>query len=181
MNDDPLPPELARIEQELATRPMASPGAALRRRILATTSQPLPFRAAPMSMMEFAMATAAGVILCANLSLSLSNQTDYGLNGQPDSKRLDTTAQEIARILPDTLPREGRLWALPLQWRPFLSPTGEPPLLGTHGRRFHGSQFLDSESTRRIANHSFNSLEGTSMGYKLLWLESVGRRGHLAA
>jgi hypothetical protein len=144
MNDDPLPPELARLDQELATRPMVSPGDALRRRILAATSQALAFRAAPMSMMEFAMATAAGVILCANLSLSLSNQTDCGLNGQLDTRRLDATALEIARILPGTSPREGRLRAMPMQWRPYLSPTREPPLLGTGGRRdFLESQFLD--------------------------------------
>ncbi len=144
MNDDPLPAELARLEQELATRPLPSPGAALRRRILAATSPALPFCARPMSMMEFALATAALVILCANLSLSLSNQTDCGLKGQPDSRQLDATAQEITNILPDTLPREGHLWALPMQRRAFLSPAGEPPFLGTHGRRdFMERQFLD--------------------------------------
>jgi hypothetical protein len=89
MNDHELSGELARLERELAMRPWASPNASLRQRILTATSQPIPSCVTPMSMMEFAVATAAAVLLCANLSMSLANQTDCGLARSLDRNRLD--------------------------------------------------------------------------------------------
>ena len=98
MNDDELSPELARLERELAMRPRASPSASLRQRILAAR-QPILSCATPMSMMEFAVATAAAILLCANLSMSLANQTDCGLARSLDRNRLDASAQEIAQCM----------------------------------------------------------------------------------
>src|SRR5438105_3214023 len=83
MNDDELSGELARLERELAMRPRASPDASLRQRILAATSQLIPSCVTPMSMMEFAVATAAAVLLCANLSMSLANQLALPLQYGP--------------------------------------------------------------------------------------------------
>jgi hypothetical protein len=135
MNDDPLPPELARLEQELVLRPRRLPDAGMRQRILTAASQPIPLGRAPMNMMEFAVATAAAVLLCANLSLSLSNQTDCGLSGKPDTEHLAAAALEITQILPETPSREAFLQALPLQWGSYLAPTREASIFGTHTRR----------------------------------------------
>jgi hypothetical protein len=135
MNDDELSPELARLERELAMRPRPSPNAGLRQRILAATSQPIPSRMVPMTMTEFAVATAAAVLLCANLSMSLANQSDCGLARSLDGNRLDAAALEIAQILPDTPPREAVQLALPLQFGPYLTPGRAAPFPDSPGGR----------------------------------------------
>jgi hypothetical protein len=135
MNDDELSPELARLERELATRPRASPDPSLRQRILAATSQRIPSGVTPMSMMEFAIATAAAVLLFANLSMSLANQTDYGLARSLDRNQLDASALEIAQIMPDTSPREAFQLALPLQHGLYLPPGRATPFSANPGSR----------------------------------------------
>jgi hypothetical protein len=144
MNDDELSPELARLERELATRPRASPDASLRRRILAATSQSIPTGVTPMSMTEFAVATAAAVLLFANLSMSLANQTDCGLTRSLGTNRLDASALEIAQIMPDISPREAFQLALPLQCGPYLAPGRPTPFSANpDGRELSENAHLD--------------------------------------
>ena len=84
-----------------------------------------------MSMVEFAVATAAAVLLCANLSLNLANQTDYGLGRGVYGERHDATAlEEITRRLPDTPPGEAFHRALPLRGS-YASPAGDALFMGS--------------------------------------------------
>jgi hypothetical protein len=133
MPDEELPPELARLERELALRPMPLPSAGLRQRIQAAASRRISPQASPMSMVEFVLALAAVILLCANLSMSLANQTDYGLARSFDTARIDATAQEIAQLFPDTTLAEARWQALPLQMGTYLSPSREMPSLSPAG------------------------------------------------
>ena len=138
MNDDELPPELVRLEQELALRPMPLPRRGLRQRIHAAASSTISPPASPMSMVEYVLALAAVILLCANLSLSLANQTDYGLSQRFDTGQLDTNALEIAQLFPDVTLAEARWQALPLQMGTYLSPSREMPSLSrASGVRLH--------------------------------------------
>ena len=137
MPDEELPPEHLRLERELALRPMPLPSAGLRQRIQAAALTISP-AASPMSMVEYVVALAAIILLCANLSMSLANQTDYGLSRRFDTARLDATAQEIAQLFPDTTLAEARWQALPLQMGTYLSPSREmPSLRPARGLRLH--------------------------------------------
>jgi hypothetical protein len=133
MNDEQLPPELVRLEQELARRPMPLPSAGLRQRIEAAASLRISPSASPMSMVEYVLALAAVVLLCANLSMSLANQTDYGLSRSFNTTRLDATAQEIVQLFPDATLAEARWQALPLQMGTYLTPSREMPSLNRAG------------------------------------------------
>jgi hypothetical protein len=134
MDDFQLPPELQELEQELASRPRTGPGAGLRQRILTLTSQRMLPQLASMTTMEYVVAMAATVLLFANLSLSLSNQTDYGLHQKPDTMHLEAAAQEVARLLPEARPQEAFLFALPSQWGSFANSSQAASILRSPGR-----------------------------------------------
>ena len=138
MNDEQLPPELIRLERELARRPMPRPSAGLRHRIQAAASQRISPPTSAMSMVEYLLAMAAVIFLCANLSMSLANETDYGLSRSFDTARLDTTASEIARLFPEVTLAEARWHALPLQMGTYLTTgTQMPSLSRSSGVRLH--------------------------------------------
>jgi hypothetical protein len=138
MPDEELPPELARLERELALRPMPLPSAGLRQRIQAAASRRISPPASAMSMVEYVLALAAVVLLCANLSMSLANETDYGLSRSFDIARLDATALEIGRLFPDVTLAEARWQALPLHMGTYPSPNRELPSLSmASGLRLH--------------------------------------------
>ena len=129
-----LPPELEQLERELAARTTIQPEPGLRQRVLALQTFSLASRFASMSTTEFIIATAAAVLLCANLSLSLSNQTDFGLHRQPDTMHLASAAQKFAGILPDLPHQEAFLNVLPRQLGAFPNDLQTAPLLRTPGR-----------------------------------------------
>jgi hypothetical protein len=138
MNDEQLPPELVRLERELALRPMPLPSAGLRHRILVAASQRISPPASLMSMADYVLAMAAVILLCANLSMSLANQTDYGLSRSFDTTRLDATALEIAQLFPDATLAEARWQALALQMGTYLTTSREMPSLSrADGLRLH--------------------------------------------
>jgi hypothetical protein len=112
MNDDQLPPILVQLEEELARRPTMSPPAELRQRILHAATLPLCRRATPTPFVEFLAATAAAVFLCANLSMSLATQTDYGLMPKFDWTSPDAIARVTAQLLPDAAAQEAFIQAL---------------------------------------------------------------------
>src|SRR6516162_4383550 len=114
MQDDELPPELVRLEHELGMRPRSEPSADLRNRIVARTNRIEQLSPDRLSFVELAIATAAAVMLCLNLSMSLANETDYGVGARLDSKRLRAAAEEIAKLLPDESPPEAFRHALVL-------------------------------------------------------------------
>lgn len=118
MRDDSLPPELLALEEELAWRPTHEPDPGLRRRILAAANRQIEVPAVPVSLVEFVVVTAAAVLLCANLSMSLANQTDFGMSRRLDGGRLEATARLMTEVLPGTPPDEAARDALFLQLGP---------------------------------------------------------------
>jgi hypothetical protein len=133
MKDDELPPDLVRLEHELGMRPGREPSADLRSRIVALTDRIDPFSPARLSFVEIAIATAAAVLLCVNLSMSLANDTDYGVGARFDTKRLSAAAEQIAILLPDESPREAFRQALVLGARSYLIPCPRAPFTGNLG------------------------------------------------
>ena len=101
----PLPPELVRLEQDLATRPRVQPSAQLKERCLAGLRAELR-RQPSQSRWAFAVATAASVLVGLNLSLSATQATDCGLRIEARQGSAETTPEEIRRLLPDVAPQE---------------------------------------------------------------------------
>jgi hypothetical protein len=117
--DFSLSPELQRVEQDLAARRRAEPSGQLKEQWLRTLRAELR-RQAARSRWTFALAAAASVLVGLNLSLSASQATDYGF--QLDGRQLDgrqpsvqTTAEEIRRILPEVPPQEATRQAVLLR------------------------------------------------------------------
>lgn len=134
MKDDDIPPELVQLEHELAMRPRSEPSADLRRRIVALPNQLEPLSPDPLSFVETALAFAAAVLLCVNLSMTLANQTDYGLGPRFDEKRLTAAAEQIAKLLPDESPREAFRQALILDAGSYLIPSPRASFTRNLGR-----------------------------------------------
>jgi hypothetical protein len=130
MHDDSLPPELLALEEELAWRPTQEPDPGLRGRILAAAHRRSEVPAVPVSMVEFVVVTAAAVLLCANLSMSLANQTDFGMARNLDGGRLEATAQLMSEVLPGTPPGEAVREALFLQLGSPVASSRETLLIG---------------------------------------------------
>jgi hypothetical protein len=122
MKDAEFPPELVQLEHELGKRPRSEPSADLRRRIVALPNRLEPLSLDRLSFVESALAFAVAVVLCVNLSMSLANQTDYGLGPQFDDKRLRAAAEQIGQLLPDGSPREAFRQALILDAGSHLIP-----------------------------------------------------------
>jgi hypothetical protein len=133
MKHDKLPPELVRLEHELGMRPRPELSADLRNRIVAHANRIEPRSPDRLSFMEIAIATAAAVMLCVNLSMSLANETDYGVGARLDSKRLSAAAEQIANLLPDESPPEAFRHALVLDAGSHLIPCPRAPFTGNLG------------------------------------------------
>jgi hypothetical protein len=110
----PLPPELRRLEQELATRSRGQPSAQLKERCLGSLRIELR-RQQASSRWAFAVGTAATVLVGLNLSLSASQATDYGLRPGGRQQSVNGTTEEIRRVLPDIPAQEAKRQALLLQ------------------------------------------------------------------
>ncbi len=106
----------------------------MRQRILALTTSTVMPRLASMNTMEYVAALAAALLLCANLSLSVSNQTDFGLHQSPDTKHLGTAVLEVARSLPDAPSQEAFLFGSAYQRGSNSTFAQAAPMLRIPGR-----------------------------------------------
>jgi hypothetical protein len=111
MNDFPLPPELQRIEQELAARPRGGPSLQLKERCLGGLQTELRRQRAG-SRWAFAVAVAATVLVGLNLAISAGQATDFGLMRDGRQQSVQKTAEEIRRLLPEVPPQEATRQAL---------------------------------------------------------------------
>ena len=78
-DEQPLPPELVELERELAGRRRAEAPAGMRTRVLTGARAELGARRR-MAWWSFAASVAAAAVLVANLSISVTLTTDYGLH-----------------------------------------------------------------------------------------------------
>ncbi len=105
MDDFSLPPELERIEKELAARPRGRPSEQLRARCLDGLQAELRLQRAG-SRWAFAVAVAATALVGLNLAISAGQATDFGLRLDGRQQSVAKTAAEIRRLLPDIPPGE---------------------------------------------------------------------------
>jgi hypothetical protein len=110
-NDFPLPPELKKIEQELAARPHQGPSKQLKARCLGGLQSELR-RQEVRSRWMFAVAVAATVLVGLNLAISAGQATDFGLRPDGRQQSIQKTAAEIRRLLPEVPPREAARQAM---------------------------------------------------------------------
>jgi hypothetical protein len=96
----PLPPELERLEQDLAARPRGQSSAQLKQRCLDSLRVELR-REPARNRWAFAVAAAATVLVGLNLSLSASQATDCGLRLDGRQTSVVKTAEQIRQLLPD--------------------------------------------------------------------------------
>lgn len=101
---DPLPPDLAALERELAARPGVTPPEGHRGRILVAVSGELD--AARRSSRRWWAGAAAAALLWANLSLSVANDTGWAMRSEPDTAATAALAAEVRALLPDLPERE---------------------------------------------------------------------------
>ncbi len=101
MNQHELPADLKDMELLLAGRSREEPSADFRRQVLLAVRREL--RQAEMraagSFWKFAAATAAAALLGINLSMSVANNTDWGLCDRSDRDRGEETP-----LLPEMIP-----------------------------------------------------------------------------
>jgi hypothetical protein len=125
MENFELPDDLAELESRLAGRPRLEPGATFRDRLLAAVGQELQdVGAVPgwRSSWQFAAAVAAAVVLWANFSMSVANDTNWRLAGDPESVDTKTLAAELRKLFPDMSEQEVNRQALVLQSGTRLPP-----------------------------------------------------------
>ena len=106
-----LPKDLARLEQELAARPLPEPPHALRGRVLAAVEcEARAPAAAPVrgGLLPYAAAVAALLLLCMNLSMSAVNGMDWNGREKPERRDVASQARELQRVLPDLPDKEAR-------------------------------------------------------------------------
>jgi hypothetical protein len=105
-----LPEDLSRLERELARRPRPAPSDAMRRCVMAAVQRELaalPHRQIqPAGAWEFAVATAAAVLLVANLAISAANDMDWRLGARLDRAAVASAAEDISRLAPELTPNE---------------------------------------------------------------------------
>ena len=124
-----LPPELERLQRELARRPRPAASPELRDRVMrsvraelgegaaASAGRPETERARrPRSgWLTFAAGLALGVLLWMNLSLSAAQTTSYDRHLPPETASVEPTASQIRQLLPDLPEEEALRHALVLQ------------------------------------------------------------------
>lgn len=114
MENSSLPPELLRLEQQLAARPRPQPRAGQKLRFVQSVRAEL-YRQRAGARWAFAAAVAASALVWLNLSLSASQATDCGLRLADGAESIETTADEIRRLVPELPPREAMRQAVLLR------------------------------------------------------------------
>ncbi len=111
-----LPPDLAAFEQQLLARERPAPEPVLRQRVLETLRQELHPPTPPGSSFWWTLAaTAAGVLLWINFSMSVINNMDWHFAGRPNPAQVEETAERICALLPELPETEVYRQALLLQ------------------------------------------------------------------
>ena len=131
-----LPPELERLQRELADRPRPEPSAELRDRVMRQVRAELApaesgraelARAGRLEAesarrqkqkngwLAFAAGMAATVLLWMNLSLSAAHATSSNLQMPAGPRSVDATARQIRELLPEMSPQDARRHAVILQ------------------------------------------------------------------
>ena len=100
-----LPPELERLEQQLAARPRWEPSNQLKEQFLHGLRAESR-RGQARARRAFAVSVAASVLVWLNFSLSATQATDYGLQLDGRRQSAQRVAEEIRRLLPEVPPRE---------------------------------------------------------------------------
>ena len=129
MSDPQLPDDLRDLDSQLAERSRHEPGVGLRDRVLTAVRRERrsqPALAAWRGTGRFAAALAAAVLLWANLSMSAALDTSWHFMGNLDSGRLDATAGDVRRLLPEYSEREAYRHALLAQTAARLTPMPNP-------------------------------------------------------
>jgi len=135
MQPSELPPELERLERELAGGPRPEAPPELRDRVLGSVRAELeggerasagrgetaPARSRASGWLSFAVGLALGVLLWMNLSLSAAQATSYGRHLR-SAASLETTADRIRELLPDLPEEEVRRHAMALRAGSDLAP-----------------------------------------------------------
>ena len=114
MEDFQLPPELQQLERELAGRPHPEPSADMRQRVIGRLRGELRGNGLRNGW-TFAAGVAATVLVWANLSLSATLATDYGLPTDSPRPPVGAVAEQIQQLLPELSQREALRQALLLQ------------------------------------------------------------------
>jgi len=124
MEDSRLPPELERLEGDLARRLTPAPSADLRdgvmRCVEAELASARPERngqanGRPSGWWAFAVAMAATVLVWLNLSLSAAHATSYNLHLAVEPESTDLAARQIRDLVPEISRRDARRYAAVLR------------------------------------------------------------------
>jgi len=145
MNDDELPPDLARLEEELAARQSPAPGPELKGRVLQAVRRELTARSSRRilrsSLWRFAAATAATVALWLNLGMSATNDTVWDLHKNGHGSEGLAAAEYLRELVPEMSEAEARRQALLLKAGARL--VLAPSFNNVSGIR--GKQYLEDE------------------------------------
>jgi hypothetical protein len=124
-----LPPDLERLERDLAGRPRPEPSPKLRDRVMRDVRAELEHavvasaervetervRRQRSGWMTFAAGLALSVLVWLNLSLSAAQATSYEWHRRAGPRSVDVTARQIRKLLPELSPQEARRHALIVQ------------------------------------------------------------------
>jgi len=145
MENSRLPPELERLERDLAERPSPAPSSELRDRVMRSVEAELePDQTGSANgrsngWWAFAVAMAATVLVWLNLSLSAAHATSYSLHLAAGPQAVDLAARQIHDLLPELSRRDARRYAAVLQAGSNL--VGSPDL-AAGPRKQHGPNAL---------------------------------------
>ena len=114
MENDRLSPELEALEGQVAARDCSRLPGGLRDRVMDGLQVELR-RDRRRKRWTFAAQAAAAAVLWINLSLSITQSTNLGLELGTSPPSVDALAQQVQEILPDISQRETRRQALLLQ------------------------------------------------------------------
>ena len=134
MEDLQLPAELQQLERDLSNRSRATTSANLRQRVLDGVQTQLRVERS-QSRWQFAVAIAVAAMLWVNLSISVTQATNYGLRLDGDGQSIETLAGEIQHLVPELLAREATQEAILLQAGARIIPF---PRLSVDYQTFHG-------------------------------------------
>jgi hypothetical protein len=114
MEDRQLPSELLQLERDLANRSLSAASAGLRHKILDDVRRRLRAERS-RNRWQFAAAVAAAALLWANLSMSATQATDFGLRPTGRSESVETFAWQSRQLAPESSAEEARPQAVLLR------------------------------------------------------------------
>ena len=112
--DFTLPPDLQRLEQDLAARERPQPPDLVKQRLLCSVRTEL-HRSRTRGRWAFTLAMAATVLVWLNLSISATQATDCGLGLKAPHQSVRSHVEQIHQLLPDLSPQEATRQAVLLR------------------------------------------------------------------